>query len=342
MAQYDRLPWFKFFVVDWLTDPLVCSLNLAQQGLFLRLLCIQWREGFLHWDLDVIRRTAGVGVQQWNHGGDDTEVMMSSGLKVIAFPPIHEFIDQAFPICQDGNRRNPKLERIREELLRIQDAQSKGGRKKESSKSLPSEQQETGKYIDDLDDRDRDPDSPPENQRGNPDAANAAIGSRYVRGEGDVVWFNPDNTLGWCDTAVDELQKRFPARTRQLSRLGEDWLSELSSLSNWHATAPKSKQKRISAHRWLLGRLFSRLEKSAVHAEKHQPRGRVPAKSNGLEHADSSPVPEPPDPEIARRNQERERERLARQKAEREAKATPITAEERYAEQRRKWRESRT
>lgn len=117
--------------------------------------------------------------------------------------------------------------------------------------------------------------SVPSAREGDSDSASAEIG-RHVRGEGDLVWFNPDDSLGWHDSAVTELQKQFPARARELNRRGEDWLSELRSLSGWHATAPPSKRKRVSAQRWLFGRLFAKAEKSALHAEKHRPARASP------------------------------------------------------------------
>ena len=107
--------------------------------------------------------------------------------------------------------------------------------------------------------------------KGNSDSASAAIGSRYQRKDGDVVWFNPDDSVGWDGRAATVLEKRFPARTRMLARRGENWLTELRGLSNWHESAPKTKKKRVSAQRWLFGRLFPTAEREAIHAEKHRP-----------------------------------------------------------------------
>jgi len=124
--------------------------------------------------------------------------------------------------------------------------------------------------------------------KGNSDSADAGIGSRYARLESDVVWFNRDDSLDWTDKAVRELEKRFPARTEQLARRGEDWLTELRGLSNWHESAPKSKKKRVSAQRWLFGRLFPTAEREAIHAEKHRP-----ARVSAIQQAETYMQPDP-------------------------------------------------
>jgi len=111
--------------------------------------------------------------------------------------------------------------------------------------------------------------------KGNSDSADAEVGSQNRPDAGDVVWFLPNGSIGWNENAAKELEKRFPTRTGQLARAGENWLTELRGLSNWHQTAPRSKRKRVSAQRWLLGRLFPRAERGAIHAEQHRPRTRA-------------------------------------------------------------------
>ena len=111
-------------------------------------------------------------------------------------------------------------------------------------------------------------------ETGHSDASAAPIGARYRRASTDLVWFLADDSLSWTPNTETELQKRFPARTRQIQRRGKTWLDELRGLSNWHASAPPSKKKRMTAQRWLFGRKFPQEERDAVHAEKYRPAPR--------------------------------------------------------------------
>jgi hypothetical protein len=48
-----KLPWFKFFATDWISDPQVSSMSARQVGWYIRLLAYCWQEGGLpDWDLD--------------------------------------------------------------------------------------------------------------------------------------------------------------------------------------------------------------------------------------------------------------------------------------------------
>lgn len=47
----DRLPWFPFWVDDFLLDERVRAMSLAEVGAYLKLLCWQWREGSIPSDL---------------------------------------------------------------------------------------------------------------------------------------------------------------------------------------------------------------------------------------------------------------------------------------------------
>lgn len=47
----DKLPWFKFYAQDWLTDPRVLSLTNEQRGIYHWLLCRQWHDGDLPGDV---------------------------------------------------------------------------------------------------------------------------------------------------------------------------------------------------------------------------------------------------------------------------------------------------
>ena len=121
-----------------------------------------------------------------------------------------------------------------------------------------------------------------EEEKGRSDASSLApIAPRYRRAPTDYVWFVADDTLTWTPDIPAELQKRFPARTRQIERRGKTWLDELRGLSNWHSEAPK--KKRSTAQRWLFGSKFPQEERSALHAEKFRPaRAGIPKAHEGM------------------------------------------------------------
>lgn len=111
VAQYADLPFMPLYVVDWLTDSNVSQLNLAEQGVFLRMLLFQWREGRLPVAPNKICQVCGVDRVWWRTGGSDYEPgevgteMFGNGL-----------LDKLFPI-NDGYRRNERLEEHRMEQL---------------------------------------------------------------------------------------------------------------------------------------------------------------------------------------------------------------------------------
>lgn len=98
---------------------------------------------------------------------------------------------------------------------------------------------------------------------------------RYSKKRTDLVWFNENDSISWNEdeplALESQLRERFPARTRQIEGRGKTWFDELNGLSNWHADAPPSKKKRMTAQRWLFGRKFPNEERNAAHAARHRP-----------------------------------------------------------------------
>jgi len=82
-------PWFKFWVDEWQTSETVRCLSWAQRGVYLELLCHQWREGSLPGDTKLLAR------------------YVQAPTRLVA-PLLH-----AFPVGEDGRRRNTKLEQVR-------------------------------------------------------------------------------------------------------------------------------------------------------------------------------------------------------------------------------------
>jgi len=102
-----RLPYFPFFVADWILDDKVCLMTLADQGLYLRLLCQQWENGSVPLDPEACRRAASA----------DPEEFARSWLAV----------EPCFPVDGDGKRRNPRLEIERKKAIKKSKSQSVGG-----------------------------------------------------------------------------------------------------------------------------------------------------------------------------------------------------------------------
>jgi uncharacterized protein YdaU (DUF1376 family) len=65
-----KLPWFKFFAAEFLTD--VADFSQAETAGLVRLLAHYWRNGGLPFDNeDEIRRLARMTASQWDGGGRD-------------------------------------------------------------------------------------------------------------------------------------------------------------------------------------------------------------------------------------------------------------------------------
>lgn len=54
-----RLPWFPFYADDWLNDENVRIADIATRGVYICLLCHQWREGSIPADVNQVMRLVG-------------------------------------------------------------------------------------------------------------------------------------------------------------------------------------------------------------------------------------------------------------------------------------------
>lgn len=74
-AGYD---WFPFSVGNWLTSPLVNAMDLKEQGIYIRLLACQWRDGYLAIHPASLVAQSGIDVRTLVHWmmrfGDETMV----------------------------------------------------------------------------------------------------------------------------------------------------------------------------------------------------------------------------------------------------------------------------
>ena len=98
-------PWLPLYVSEWLLVPIKEGLSLAEQGAFIRLLCLQWDKGGLPDDPVALARMSGCLPEE--------------------FAPIWRQLERLFPVHDDGSRQNENLERVREKhIARSSKAQS--------------------------------------------------------------------------------------------------------------------------------------------------------------------------------------------------------------------------
>jgi len=107
----DLWLWYKFWVDRWLLSRHVMAMDWAERGLFVHLLCHQWREGAHGLPADPCE------LREMCPGWDGD---------------LPQRVLDRFPVAPDGRRRNTKLEDEREARIarrrRYQAAGSKGGR----------------------------------------------------------------------------------------------------------------------------------------------------------------------------------------------------------------------
>jgi hypothetical protein len=100
----DKLPFMPFYGSDFYEDEAVCLMNAEEERVYLRLLWRQWREGSLPAESDELQA-------------------LLRGL-----PGLSPRVLACIPRCDDGRRRNPRLEEHRQKHLRILEKKSQGGR----------------------------------------------------------------------------------------------------------------------------------------------------------------------------------------------------------------------
>ncbi len=83
--------WFPFYPADWLLSPTVRGMSLEARGLYLELLCWQWRDGSIPQDVSAICAVTG------------------------GSPEVASECLRAFPSVNGRCRKNKRLEGIREE-----------------------------------------------------------------------------------------------------------------------------------------------------------------------------------------------------------------------------------
>jgi len=91
------LYFFPFYVKDWLSSRSVKRMTLAQKGAYIELLATQWLDGSLPDDQEELRAILGASQPE--------------------FSKVWKRVEPMFPVCSDGQRRNEKLDDLREKAL---------------------------------------------------------------------------------------------------------------------------------------------------------------------------------------------------------------------------------
>jgi hypothetical protein len=113
----EKLAWFPFYVRDWMTDEKVLAMTFAEQGVYLRLLCLQWLEGSI--PASQARLERSLRLASSGELGGTVEVADLRGVVKDCFKP-HPTLE--------GRLANPKL-------LQIAEAQQlEAGRRAESGR----------------------------------------------------------------------------------------------------------------------------------------------------------------------------------------------------------------
>lgn len=131
----SKLPWFPFHATEWLLDIDVQDMSLAEQGLYVRLLCFQWREGAIPLAIGTVCTVGHVTLK-------DLEDHVDLGVVLSKFPEAPNM---------PGFGLNPKLEEIRKQQENSNQAlverAKKGGKAKAKHELLLKQELSRAKQL---------------------------------------------------------------------------------------------------------------------------------------------------------------------------------------------------
>lgn len=114
----EVLSYRKHHQRDWMTSTTVLQMTFAARGIYMALLDLQWENRGVPESEDAVGKILRATPEEWAD-----------------FAP---FFDECFPICDDGKRRNPRLEAERMDadalVQRNRENGTKGGRPKTQTK----------------------------------------------------------------------------------------------------------------------------------------------------------------------------------------------------------------
>ena len=110
MSKKAKLPFRPHYIDDWDTSDAVRSMDMVCEGIYHRLLDYQWQHGNVPKTFKILR-------------GFLPKLCLKHER---AFEP---FFDTLFPVCADGERRNPRCQKEREKALMISAKRAVSGSK---------------------------------------------------------------------------------------------------------------------------------------------------------------------------------------------------------------------
>jgi len=126
-----KLPWFKFFATDWLSDPDVRVMSSRQRGWYIDLLCLAWQEcGFHAYHAKLICQVSRdfeyvTGFSDGNPSDASDEIESEFGF-------VLDLFTFKFP---DGRLSHPKLEHQRGAFKERQDKQKQAAKSTNAKRS---------------------------------------------------------------------------------------------------------------------------------------------------------------------------------------------------------------
>ena len=107
------VPYFNFYPSDYLSSPTVACMSVTCEGMYMRLLFFQWQDGSIPDDERKLRGlTKTIGAQNdcfWQE--------------------FAEHLDEVFPLCEDGQRRNRRMDADRVAAFDLVRRNSENGKK---------------------------------------------------------------------------------------------------------------------------------------------------------------------------------------------------------------------
>src|SRR5215475_14427075 len=109
MPSSYKLPWFKFFATDWLTDLPVRLMSSRQKGWYIDLLCWAWQEGGIR--LATAKRMLSDTQATGERQGSDGERCLQERENIDR--EMQEVLSHFTVKVENGLLSHPKLEQLR-------------------------------------------------------------------------------------------------------------------------------------------------------------------------------------------------------------------------------------
>jgi hypothetical protein len=122
--------WFPFDVVDWLTCDDIMKMTSAEEGIYIRLLCVQWRDGFIASRPELAAKQCGKRpemLRRWFEKWSHLFPISSTNAAHLVNPKLNEIaLKKGNPKAQEGTEKRREENRKEEETTSSAAAQRVG------------------------------------------------------------------------------------------------------------------------------------------------------------------------------------------------------------------------